>query len=157
MYIEQKFFIRLQDIGISNKVTNKALLSFLEDAGGIHSNIAGYGLNNIEKTKLSWVILNWKLNLYALVISLYLITFSILFVFFFASSPFKSSDTSIFNSLAKGINKEISGVPLPVSHLEIAFSVTNNLFANSSCVMPNSFLFVLIRFDILVKSILFTY
>lgn len=62
MYVEQKFFVGLQDIDISNKITNKAILSFLEDAGGIHSNIAGYGLKDIKRTNLSWIILNWKLQ-----------------------------------------------------------------------------------------------
>ena len=64
MYVEQKFFVGLQDIDISNKITNKAILSFLEDAGGIHSNIAGYGLKNIKETNLSWIILNWKLKVF---------------------------------------------------------------------------------------------
>lgn len=64
MYVEQKFFVGLQNIDISNKITNKALLSFLEDTGGIHSNIAGYGLKNIKETNLSWIILNWKLKVF---------------------------------------------------------------------------------------------
>jgi medium-chain acyl-[acyl-carrier-protein] hydrolase len=64
MYVEQKFFVGLQDIGMENKITNKAILGFLEDSGGIHSNIAGYGLKNIKETKLSWIILNWKLKVF---------------------------------------------------------------------------------------------
>ena len=62
MYVEQKFFVGLQDIDASNKVTNKAILTFLEDAGGVHSNLAGYGLRTIKETNFSWIILNWKLE-----------------------------------------------------------------------------------------------
>ncbi len=64
MYVEQKFFIGLQDIDASNKITNKAILSFLEDAGGVHSNLAGFGLKTIKETNFSWIILNWKLKVF---------------------------------------------------------------------------------------------
>lgn len=64
MYVEQKFFVGLQDIDASNKVTNKAILTFLEDAGGVHSNLAGYGLKTIKETNFSWIILNWKLKVF---------------------------------------------------------------------------------------------
>ena len=64
MYVEQKFFIGLQDIDASNKITNKAILTFLEDAGGVHSNLAGYGLKTIKETYFSWIILNWKLKVF---------------------------------------------------------------------------------------------
>jgi len=74
--------------------------------------------------------------LYFFDFSLYSITFSILF-----SSPFNSSDTSILSSFERGINKDISGVPLPVSHLETAFSVTNNLFAIQFESFQDSFFF----------------
>ena len=82
--------------------------------------------------------------MFALVISLYSINCSTSFLHFLFSSPFNNSDTSILSSFDNGRSKDISGVPLPVSHLEMAFSVTNNFSANSSWVIPNSFLFVLI-------------
>ena len=63
MFIEHKCHIGLRDIGIGNKLKNKSLLGFLEDAGGIHSDIAGYGVNNIKETGLSWVILGWKIKI----------------------------------------------------------------------------------------------
>lgn len=55
MIVERKFEIGFRDVGKSNKLTDKALLGFLEDVAGKHSNIAGYGLNNIEKTGVTWV------------------------------------------------------------------------------------------------------
>ena len=63
MFIEHKCHIGLRDIGIGNKLKNKSLLGFLEDAGGIHSDIAGYGVEDIEKTNLSWVVLGWKIEI----------------------------------------------------------------------------------------------
>lgn len=62
--IEHKFEIGFRDVGKSNTLTNKALLGFLEDVAGMHSNIAGYGLNNIEETALTWVLLNWKVKVF---------------------------------------------------------------------------------------------
>lgn len=63
MFIEHKCHIGLRDIAVGNKLKNKSLLGFLEDAGGLHSDIAGYGVNDIEKTGLSWVVLGWKIKI----------------------------------------------------------------------------------------------
>lgn len=62
--IEHKFEIGFRDVGKSNTLTNKALLGFLEDIAGMHSNIAGFGLNNIEETGLTWILLNWKVKVF---------------------------------------------------------------------------------------------
>ena len=62
MILENEYTVRLSEIGKGNKVTNKAILSYLEDMGGNHSNIAGYGINEIENTHLSWILLGWKLQ-----------------------------------------------------------------------------------------------
>ena len=63
--IGHKFEIGFRDVGRSNKLTNKALLGFLEDIAGAHSNIAGYGLNDIKKTGVTWVLLNWKVEIFS--------------------------------------------------------------------------------------------
>lgn len=63
MIVEQDYRIKLSEIGKENKITNKAILGDLEDVGGIHSNIAGYGILDIPQTKLSWVLLDWKLKI----------------------------------------------------------------------------------------------
>ena len=63
MIVEQEYQIKLSEIGKENKITNKAILGDLEDIGGIHSNIAGYGILDIQQTKLSWVLLDWKLKI----------------------------------------------------------------------------------------------
>ena len=62
MILENEYTVKLSEIGKGNKVTNKAILSYLEDIGGIHSNKAGYGIFEIEKTHLSWILLGWRLQ-----------------------------------------------------------------------------------------------
>ena len=63
MFVEHEVFIGLRDVAVNNKVTNTALLSYLEDAGGVHSNLVGFGLRDIPKVKRSWVLLGWKIKL----------------------------------------------------------------------------------------------
>lgn len=62
MTVEHEYEVKLSEIGKENKVTNKAILSYLEDIGGIHSNMAGTGVLDIPKTQLTWVLLEWKLQ-----------------------------------------------------------------------------------------------
>lgn len=62
MIIENEYTVKLSEIGKDNKATNKAILSYLEDVGGIHSNKAGYGVYEIPQTHLSWVLLGWRLQ-----------------------------------------------------------------------------------------------
>ena len=62
MIIENEYTVKLSEIGKGNKVTNKAILSYLEDIGGIHSNMAGYGVFEIAQTHLSWILLGWRVE-----------------------------------------------------------------------------------------------
>ena len=54
--------IGLEDVGDSNKITNKAIIKILENAGGMHSESLNLGLNSIETTGLSWILLGWKVK-----------------------------------------------------------------------------------------------
>lgn len=62
MYIEHNFYVGFRDVDYKNNLKIKSALSYLEDVAGIHSNIAGYGLLDIEKNKKTWVLINWKLE-----------------------------------------------------------------------------------------------
>lgn len=62
MFLENEYTVKLSEIGKDNKATNKAILSYLEDIGGIHSNKAGYGIYEIPITHLSWILLGWRLQ-----------------------------------------------------------------------------------------------
>ena len=57
--------VRYEDVDKNNYITLKGLLKYMLDAGTRHSNMAGYGLNDIPKTHLTWLILNWKVHVYS--------------------------------------------------------------------------------------------
>ena len=59
---EHKFDFSIRDINKNTELTNKAILGFFEDIGGYQSDIAGYGLKDIEETKLSRVLLHSKMK-----------------------------------------------------------------------------------------------
>lgn len=63
MVIEREYYVQLSQIGKENKITNKSLLGIFEDIGGVHSNIAGYGIPTMDKTHLTWVLLDWKVQI----------------------------------------------------------------------------------------------
>lgn len=52
----------IKDIGKNSKIKNKSLLEILENIGSYHSDKVGYGALSIEETKLSWILLEWKLK-----------------------------------------------------------------------------------------------
>ena len=55
--------IKYSDIGTDNKITLKALVDTLQEAAISHSELAGYGINNIHNTHLAWLLLNWKIEI----------------------------------------------------------------------------------------------
>lgn len=59
---EHDFKFSIRDIDKNIELSNKSILSFLEDIGGYHSDVAGFGLKDIEEKKISWVLLHWKLK-----------------------------------------------------------------------------------------------
>lgn len=61
---EYNFNLNIRDINNKTELTNKAILSFFEDVGGYQSDNVGYGLKDIEKTKISWVLLHWKIQVF---------------------------------------------------------------------------------------------
>lgn len=63
-FFEHTFQVGFRDTGRANTLTNRALLSFMEDIGGLHSDCAGYGINDIEKTHLTWILVSWKLKVF---------------------------------------------------------------------------------------------
>lgn len=62
MIYKEKFKLGLKDIGKNNKIKNRAILECLENIGSYHSDIAGYGANDTKTTKVSWILLEWKLQ-----------------------------------------------------------------------------------------------
>ena len=56
--------IKYSDIGKDNKLTLKALVTFLEESACAHSEKAGFGVNDIPKTHRTWLLLNWKIKMF---------------------------------------------------------------------------------------------
>lgn len=59
---EHCFNFSIRDINKNVELKNKSILGFFEDIGGYQSDILGYGLKSIEETRLSWVLLHWKIK-----------------------------------------------------------------------------------------------
>ena len=62
MIFKEKFKMGLNAIGKDNRIKNISILKILENIGGYHSDIAGYGSNDIATNKLTWILLDWKLK-----------------------------------------------------------------------------------------------
>ncbi len=63
MFVEHKFYIGLSDINQKKELTNTCLLKYLEDVAGLHSEIAGYGITDMNTTRKSWILLSWKVKI----------------------------------------------------------------------------------------------
>ncbi len=63
-FIEQNFLITISDVSPNFLLTNKALLGFCEKIACAHSDTAGYGANDIERTRLTWILLAWKVEIF---------------------------------------------------------------------------------------------
>ena len=62
MIMEGKYRVDVANVSTSNLLSNKGILSLFENIACLHSDIAGYGMNQIEKTHLTWVLLHWKVH-----------------------------------------------------------------------------------------------
>lgn len=58
------FTIDYEYVDKYNKLTYKGFLRYLLEAGSKHSDIAGYGLKDISKTGLVWLVMGWKLKIF---------------------------------------------------------------------------------------------
>ena len=63
MIFKHDFFIGLKDIDSKKQLKNKSMLEFLENIACMHSDLVGLGLNNINKTGITWVLLDWRLEI----------------------------------------------------------------------------------------------
>ena len=54
---ETDFTIQLGDISDKNSLTNKAILRYMQEAGALHSDSVGHGLNNSSEDALAWLLL----------------------------------------------------------------------------------------------------
>ena len=62
MIYKEKFKIGLKDVWRGKEVNNRAILEYLENIGSYHSDLAGFGANDTQRTKVTWILLDWKLK-----------------------------------------------------------------------------------------------
>ena len=55
--------IKYLDLNYKKEFTLSSLTSLLQDSALYHAETVGYGINNMEKANLFWVILNWKIQM----------------------------------------------------------------------------------------------
>lgn len=63
MIFEYKTRVDISKVNANADITNKGMLSLLENVACMHSDEAGYGIREIPITQLSWVQLNWKVQI----------------------------------------------------------------------------------------------
>ena len=59
---EYRYKVGLTDINRNNEISNKAIIKILENAASMHSELVGYGVNDIPRTGISWIVLGWKIK-----------------------------------------------------------------------------------------------
>lgn len=62
MFVEHEFYVGLRDINNLKELSNTSLLSYLEDVACMHSEIAGFGVSNMDTIKRTWILLSWKIK-----------------------------------------------------------------------------------------------
>lgn len=62
MKFEKNYMVGIKDIGRNNQMTNYSFLSFLEEIACSHSELCGYGVNDVETKKKAWLLMDWKLK-----------------------------------------------------------------------------------------------
>lgn len=60
---EHNFEIYYCDIDSNNKLTSFAFLKFMQEAACLHADKLGLGLNDVPRTHLVWLILDWKVEI----------------------------------------------------------------------------------------------
>ena len=61
---EENYKISFSQMGIHDVLTNRSFLSLMENLAGQHSAYCHFSFSDIAKDNLSWVILNWKLQVF---------------------------------------------------------------------------------------------
>ncbi len=62
MIYKEKFKVGLKDVWAKDEVSNIAILEYLEDVAAYHSDSVGIGVNTTDKTHLSWLLMDWELE-----------------------------------------------------------------------------------------------
>lgn len=56
--------VKYLDVDKNNKLTNKAIINYMQDIAICHADSLGNGLNNEAETHTAWLLLNWKIKVF---------------------------------------------------------------------------------------------
>ena len=62
MIYREKYKVELEDIGMHNRISNKRIITIMEDVAAAHSDSVGYGVKEVGQTNCAWVLLDWKIK-----------------------------------------------------------------------------------------------
>lgn len=62
MIYSNEYVVGIEQTGFNNLITNKGILSIMEDIACLHSAEVGYGLLDIEKIHRGWILLDWQIK-----------------------------------------------------------------------------------------------
>jgi len=58
------FYIDYSDVQENNKVSNVGFLRYMQRIAILHSEKIGYGINELSKKDVAWIVLGWKLKVF---------------------------------------------------------------------------------------------
>ena len=61
---EENYITSFSQVGTHDVLTNRSILSLMENLAGAHSAYCHYTFKDIAKDNLTWVILGWKLHVF---------------------------------------------------------------------------------------------
>lgn len=62
MIYSEKYKVELEDIGKDYSISNKRIITIMEDIAAAHSASVGYGINKLKEINCTWVLLDWKIK-----------------------------------------------------------------------------------------------
>ncbi len=62
MIFKHEYEVVVKDLGKENKISNKAILGFMEEIASLHSSTIGYGVNDATRNEVAWILMDWKLQ-----------------------------------------------------------------------------------------------
>ena len=62
MFVEQEFFVGIQDGGRGSRITDKALIEAMSNVASLHGAMVGQSGPDNERLGRAWMVLNWKLQ-----------------------------------------------------------------------------------------------
>ena len=56
--------VKYLDVDRTNKLSNQAIINYMQDVAVCHADSVGDGLNNKPETHTAWLLLNWKVRVF---------------------------------------------------------------------------------------------